>query len=337
MGTDALASRVVKRFEASGSTVDRVAKRYGAGDQATRHEGLCGFCGKRQRVQNEKLVLHGYKRPGHGSTEGRCPGAGLSPMEISPETAQRAIEWLSEQIQDAKKQLQLLDRDPDNAIVAVYEGRQEVHKPLKLVDLSRFTGWSTPEDYRKELIRRAGGFWKARIVEYTVPLKERQEWVRDWKAQPLITFDESVRRKQELKQDREQQKLQIKDAKYQAAKDKLLGRIKPAFLKFKQDEAKYKRLAEGPTLSNPKVLQAAGALMDRQRSLTSMLTDSVVKLSELKDWNRQFVKDDLGIDEIYEHLGITLSGRNFDAPKTTYGDFYGIGATWSPNWPGFAR
>ena len=51
--------------------------------------GHCQFCGHDQVVKDGVLVLHGYKRPGHGWIYGRCPGAAKLPLQ-SDESITRA-------------------------------------------------------------------------------------------------------------------------------------------------------------------------------------------------------------------------------------------------------
>lgn len=50
---------------------------------ATRHIGTCAVCEHHQKVINDKMVHHGYKRPGVGSIIGDCFGVGWEPYEIS--------------------------------------------------------------------------------------------------------------------------------------------------------------------------------------------------------------------------------------------------------------
>lgn len=54
----------------------------------------CQICGRKQRLRDGLLVLHGYKRPGHGEAEGRCPGVGYPPYEVSIDQLRVWIEQL---------------------------------------------------------------------------------------------------------------------------------------------------------------------------------------------------------------------------------------------------
>jgi hypothetical protein len=55
--------------------------------KTTRYLGFCPCCGGTYKVRSNKLVHHGYKRPGHGSIEGDCHGALRTPHELSDELA----------------------------------------------------------------------------------------------------------------------------------------------------------------------------------------------------------------------------------------------------------
>jgi len=47
--------------------------------------GTCSFCGRQQAVKNDRVVLHGYNRPGHGWIEGDCTGSHVVCAEKSEE------------------------------------------------------------------------------------------------------------------------------------------------------------------------------------------------------------------------------------------------------------
>ena len=56
--------------------------------------GTCGACFKNAKLEHARgaklpvTVLHGYKRPGTGSIEGRCPGEHMPPYELSWEATE---------------------------------------------------------------------------------------------------------------------------------------------------------------------------------------------------------------------------------------------------------
>jgi hypothetical protein len=65
------------------------------GPGASTHEGECGVCERwfSLGLNNERLALHGFARPGYGWLVGKCPGENRLPVERSKETIEilRAI------------------------------------------------------------------------------------------------------------------------------------------------------------------------------------------------------------------------------------------------------
>jgi hypothetical protein len=55
------------------------------------HPGSCQGCFKQQKTRDGRLVLHGYKRPGHGYIIGNCWGHGYAPFEVSCERTKEFI------------------------------------------------------------------------------------------------------------------------------------------------------------------------------------------------------------------------------------------------------
>src|SRR5688572_15711949 len=56
-------------------------------DASKSYIGECQVCGQFQVVKKSLMVLHGYKRPGDGQIDGRCPGENHVPFELSCEVA----------------------------------------------------------------------------------------------------------------------------------------------------------------------------------------------------------------------------------------------------------
>lgn len=60
--------------------------------------GTCPCCFTRYKIRNNKMVVHGYSRPGWGEIEGRCFGAGHPPFEVSAEGSVALKEVFNSQI-----------------------------------------------------------------------------------------------------------------------------------------------------------------------------------------------------------------------------------------------
>lgn len=65
--------------------------------------GTCGICRNVQKLKNEKLVLHGYSRPGYGWIEGKCFGVGYKAWELSKESGVDYLKRLKQLIGQQKQ------------------------------------------------------------------------------------------------------------------------------------------------------------------------------------------------------------------------------------------
>lgn len=54
--------------------------------------GSCPVCFSNVKIQGDRIVLHGYRRPGTGETHGRCIGVGYPPFELSVEGTEHYLE-----------------------------------------------------------------------------------------------------------------------------------------------------------------------------------------------------------------------------------------------------
>lgn len=326
----------------------RVVQRF-AEEMATRQIGTCGFCDRQQRVQQDKLVLHGYQRPGTGYTVGRCPGAKNPPFELSPITAQIGVDHYNYEVEYLKDKLASYKRDPLSILINVTRIDLATHKILpKMIPI---TEWAEAE-YKGLDEERRKQYFQAKVetelkkVETEIRfneglLKEFKQKVDNWKLVPLTSFDEKVDQQREKKEEREKRIVETRMAKYVALKAKLLDRINSSFSKFKVDEAKFRRIEDPSGKLTSKNINLAKGLMDRHRSLVEMLTESPNKLREALDYKMpiQAIYKDLGVDEIYRHLGLLKGGQYLSEKesgiKTNHGSFYGYNSEWKPNWPGY--
>lgn len=72
--------------------------------------GTCQWCfGEYKTNAHGTMVLHGYQRPGHGSTVGRCSGAGKPPFDYKHDLTDKRISMLREDVVKLDKNLALID------------------------------------------------------------------------------------------------------------------------------------------------------------------------------------------------------------------------------------
>jgi len=75
-------------------------------ETVTRHVGNCQLCeGDFKLTDGKRMVHHGYKRPGHGSIEGDCPGVDCLPYETSCENIKHYVAGLRVQLADVREYL----------------------------------------------------------------------------------------------------------------------------------------------------------------------------------------------------------------------------------------
>lgn len=110
----------------------------------------CQFCGNHQVVAEDRLVLHGYKRPGHGWIYGRCPGAGQLPLQKDETITRAALAEAQARRARLEAAQPALDA-ADKAALARYEAEDKGAlwtKPSK-----RYVGPSAPQAMKAEAAR----------------------------------------------------------------------------------------------------------------------------------------------------------------------------------------
>lgn len=82
-----------------------------AEERTRENTGTCPICFGNYKLANGRLVLHGFRRPGWGSTEGRCWAVGAQPLEVSVEPVQRYLDMLGREIRTQTDFLAQIERD----------------------------------------------------------------------------------------------------------------------------------------------------------------------------------------------------------------------------------
>lgn len=108
-----------------------------------RHRGVCQVCGASQVAESgtfcttqkgmddkllivgaydRAMVLHGYKRPGDGSTYGRCPGVGHAPLNLEKRITEFYSTNADRAHQDAVERVARAKAAEESAMKARYHG-----------------------------------------------------------------------------------------------------------------------------------------------------------------------------------------------------------------------
>ena len=89
-----VAEKAKQHLEATGADEKEAQRKALKGYSENDVIGHCGICNNVQKLRNERLVLHGYTRPGYGWIQGSCFGVGYKAWELSPESAVAYVEEL---------------------------------------------------------------------------------------------------------------------------------------------------------------------------------------------------------------------------------------------------
>jgi hypothetical protein len=216
----------------------------------TRYIGICPVCEGEYRLHRQRMVHHGYKRPGHGSIQGDCPGVGYPPYELSTEGTEVYLIGIVDQLDKANYWLQRLqsgDVQELNRQVNKYS-RYEAPQFEKLTPAD---GWKFKDELQqriKEAERRVDGLTREQ--------NRCRSLIQNWRERPLRTLEEVVeveataKRERSAVRDAQRAERQAKrdatrakaDAREQRYQD-FLARYRAEFQDLARDPARNKTLA----------------------------------------------------------------------------------------------
>lgn len=165
--------------------------------KTTRHIGNCQVCEGDFKLAGDRMVHHGYKRPGDGYIVGDCGGQGELPYELSCDAVKRHIAYLGTVVKGAEKLLGELESGRVTLLTEWKDnyrtGRQEkveyvvgVTDPRRFAEAVSSAVWKT-----KHRIEAAG----RDIVRCTAR-------VAAWRLQPVRTVEEEQRKEDGAKAER---------------------------------------------------------------------------------------------------------------------------------------
>lgn len=188
-----------------------------------RHIGWCPVCERDVKVRDDRLVHHGYQRPGFGYIVGDCFGVGFRPYELSPEAAEQFLyRVVIPQIQRLEQQLELL---PEATVLKTRKyggvgiGRYEMVDVRKEeVDARRW----------QELLRSNEKSMRNDLQVYQGESERLDRLIADWSPKPLREVREEQAAKRAATEDRERRKATARDDKVAAQVAKYQQRIDSA-------------------------------------------------------------------------------------------------------------
>lgn len=313
--------------------VKRLCARFrSAAETKTRHVGFCGFCWSSQKVQNGKLVLHGYKRPGTGFTEGRCPGVGLNPYEISPKTAELGLSLYNSSLKKALEDLDKLETSPEELEV---EDKRGIHKIRDLVDtqISKSKGYSR-EIVLEQITRLVRSSLESKIRALKVDIERYNKLLLDWKPTLLTTVEEV--KKQELadKADKANQMRLVKEKKFSDIKGRLLKKLPRQFAELKAQETVFKTSGGNSERAAIDLYLVFSEVYDLVRGAVSKIEDLKLKNADGEVISLHDMCKRLEIDDMLDHLGFKENGK-YTLTRQDLSQHQVKDSKWKPNWPGF--
>jgi len=206
----------------------------------TRFIGFCPICEGDFKLLNQRLVHHGYRRPGWGYIVGDCPSVHELPYELSNEVCKKYQEDCRNALQNTRTYL-----------VRLQAG--EV-KTLQVPDYSK--GYNRDPDMMEITVVYLAFHqaWEGaiyvtthRIQKLESEIERMQSWIDTWTLKPVRTFEEGVAAKRaavSVRKAEAEAKRAVKRAKEAALKAKyaaweeekktLMAKYKGAFLELSE-------------------------------------------------------------------------------------------------------
>lgn len=172
------------------------------GDAVTRHVGFCAICeGDFKLTEDDKLVHHGYKRPGIGYIVGDCIAVGYDPYEVSTEILHEYLAGLRPRLKRARTEHEhLVSVERGEAHYFEYV-RHDWQRPRSERDF--LTSWSRfvcEEDYDfKCAIADAIFFARKRVEGLEREVARIERHIAAWVRKPVRTLEEIFRVAEEKK------------------------------------------------------------------------------------------------------------------------------------------
>lgn len=161
-----------------------------------RHVGTCPVCQGVWKVRSERLVHHGYVRPGTGEIFGDCFGVNRPPHELSPATAEAYLRLVVvPELRAADQYVESLGPPKEPAELPFNEWNREMrqHTPVlrRREDVSQYD-WGQ----RLDSERRSAAMRLDALREEAARL---DGLITSWQLKPLSTVEEMERTERETK------------------------------------------------------------------------------------------------------------------------------------------
>ncbi len=87
--------------------------------RTTENSGTCGYCFRNIKLSRDgglHMVMHGYRRPGHGYVVGNCGGVKFGPFELTPDGTKARVRDEKSTLDFFTNQLRLIEKGGEDVI-----------------------------------------------------------------------------------------------------------------------------------------------------------------------------------------------------------------------------
>src|SRR5271155_23481 len=158
------------------------------GETSTRYVGNCQICGGDQKLHNETMVHHGYRRPGDGVIHGDCPAVGQPPYELSCEFTKRWVAGLRVQLANMQVYLGRVQR----AEVTHFEVYRRAFGGVRRLEVDMFAIGVTPVEVWARQVRDEISTTESQIRGHERTIQHYDARIAAWKLVPVRTVEEEV-------------------------------------------------------------------------------------------------------------------------------------------------
>jgi uncharacterized protein (DUF2164 family) len=217
-----------------------------------RHVGNCQLCeGDFKLTSADRMVHHGYKRPGDGSIHGDCPAVDALPYEMSCELINSYVAGLRLQLEAANRYLVKLE---SGAVTYLTDSHIAGYKATRRVVTVEFVaGVSAPYCFDRAL-RDAKQHIENTIQNLESSIERCDKRIAAWEPVPTRIVSELVAKAQEEKDARKAERAAakaVRDAKKAATTAKMAALRQKRQEAFNAFEAKIIAAAKLPTAEHP--------------------------------------------------------------------------------------
>lgn len=213
-------------------------------DLSTRYLGWCPVCERDIKVRDNRLVHHGYQRPGHGYIVGDCFGVGYEPYELSATCCEEYLKLVLSRVRMYADNLRALEgpNGPEYLYFENYdvETGKYIRGPsgqpvsIKLTHdeadalSARLPSWESNRYSWERTLRITIAQMRSQLDSWDREGRRIEHLIETWRPQPLRTFEEEIQRQEQTRAERETARNVARDAKISAEVVKIRKRIDSA-------------------------------------------------------------------------------------------------------------